>query len=249
MKYIIPPSRDIGCVAVNDDADESGLVARLRRADIILADLDGTDASAGLNFVLYSTGEPEFFLALKCWKWLFKSGYLYAKYRGKAESEIGKAFMDVFMRSEKHVQRIKDIFTQEFTKSLLYEGVPEFYDLLRGDLLRVYVSRNHEEVVKAFFRALAFNDYFAEEFDKKETVKKALDRFPYRKRFIVKGDTMHDEEMYDELKYWKDKKKRIEEVTYINIMSSPKYYNPRADINASRNHTALNMWIKSETKI
>ena len=243
MKYTIQPTKEKGWVALNEETDESSLAKKIREADIILADLDGTDTSSGYSLVLYSLNQPEFFSTIKFWKYLAKSAYLYAKKRKKSESEIWKNWINTFYRDKSHLKNVREMYTPKFANSELYKGVREFYDTLRGDALRVYVSRNLDEVIEAFSKTLAFNDFFAEQFNKKDSVKQILERFPHRKRFIVKGDTAEDEEMFDELKYWK-KVEQINDVYFINIANHERNYNPRADVNSSRNQLALAEWLK-----
>ncbi|GEM_PF-5542780 len=243
MKYIIEPTKELGWVGVDDSANQSGLVKRILTADTILSDLDGTDTSAAKQVFFDFIKDPKYFLNPKFLAWLACAGCNYLIYNQSAESKIASEFISKFLRHDQNLSRITAKYNQEFAKSTLYCGIEEFYGLLFKDSLKIYVSRNIKDVLHAYLLATKSNDAMAEQFDKKKSVEKIIKKYPNQKKFVVRGDTAEDQEMADYLKYLK-LKETIDDVVFINIAKNPRHYNSCADVNTSRNHKALNYWLK-----
>ena len=85
MRYIIKPTKELGWVAVDEGADESGLVKRIREADIVLSDLDGTDTSSAQGVFFEFLKESSYIFKPKFLLWALSAGAPYAKKGKKAE--------------------------------------------------------------------------------------------------------------------------------------------------------------------
>jgi len=102
----------------------------------------------------------------------------------------------------------------------------------------MYVTKTVHEIVIAFAQANAFDLIFAEVYDKAHLTQQIVEKFAHRRRYLVKGDTHHDEAMLDVL-YWHKKKRTIDDVVGINVCKDESRINPRFDINIGRDYQAL----------
>lgn len=247
MKYLIEPTKKLGWVSAENCANESELVKKILSADTILSDLDGTDTSAAKQVFFDFLKEPKYFLNPAFLAWLACAGgnYVVNVLHGQnAESQIAREFICKFLRQEKDLSRITSKYDEEFARSTLFSGIKEFYGLLPNNSLKIYVSRNIKDVLQAYMQATKSNEALSEQFDKKKSVEKIIKKYPNQKKFVVRGDTVEDEEMADYLKYLK-LKETIDDVIFIHVAKNSRHYNPRADLNTSRNHGALNYWLKN----
>lgn len=122
--------------------------------------------------------------------------------KGKAaESEIWKEYVDLFLRDEKALAEVQELFTLEYARRSLYPGVEEFCGLI-SDSQRFYVTRNIAEVVGAYASALHFNGFFPEAYDKEKPVEGYLRKHPEIQRYGVEGDSEEDAAMIEVLQFY-----------------------------------------------
>lgn len=242
MKYLTQSSMCNGWVATNKNTVESGLAKKIREADIILADLDGTDASPGEKLIFETLADDRYLFDRKTWKWTIESIQSFASDGMNSESKVWRAFVEQFLQNPKRLAQVKKKF-EKCANDTLYRGVPEFYDVLNPNSLKIYVTRNITEVVRAYANVLGFDYYFTGQFDKVKSAEELIEQFPDRKRFLVKGDSAPEQMMAEHLRELKHRGK-IEEVTYINVAKNLRRYNPTADVNTSRNQKSIAGWLK-----
>ncbi|MBI4141217.1 hypothetical protein HY485_05265 [Candidatus Woesearchaeota archaeon] len=249
MKLITPHSSRKSWIAIADDADESGLVKRIKQADIILSDLDQTDAFPAKELVLNFVMDGRNLFNRHLWHWFGTVGYLLYVEGKRAFNDATLSFTNSFIKTPRELTRIKKKYQQSYVTTTFYPGVLDFYKAL-PQALKIYVTRNIEEIAKPYAEAANFNYALQEQYDKKNAVDIVRKQFPERKRFIIRGDSSSEEIMATrcrELLIEEDLTKRIDDTLYINVAGSYRAQNPRADINVSINQTALAEWVRDFT--
>lgn len=243
MKFVVEPSSNGTWVAVKPGLIQENLVERLFNSDILVSDLDDTDApSPAKEIARNSLTSRSYLTNPKFWLWVLGTEYQLAKKGRNAESYRWSVFIRRFLRDPQKLARLSRQYTPEFVAPKLYQGVREFYDLLPW-VFKIYLTRNIKEVGEAFREAAGFNEVMAEQFDKQEGIQRVVKAYPERKRFVIKGDSAEDEAMLDVLNELK-RRGKIEEVTPIYIADSPNKLNPRFDINIGRDYNGLVRLIK-----
>lgn len=209
---------------------------RLSQADLLVADLDDTDAPSpakeiAKRFLMKREGavNPKF------WAWGLKTGLAFLQDGQKAESCAWENFLANF-RENGEVLKIINQFTPQSARQISYPGVGEFYQNLSCP--KVYLTRNVAKVANAFARTFGFSQIFAEEFDKKRALSQVCQAYPLARTFIVRGDSFEDAEIVQLLE---DKKRQgeIEDVVSICVCQELKQAAFLADIYTSRDQTLL----------
>jgi len=216
------------------------LSKRISTSDILVSDLCDTDAPSPLKKVaLSSLSKPEYWINPNFQKWNMKCIKNILKRKRKcSESQLGKQFIELFLRDQKILEEITKKYTPEFAESTFYPGVMEFYSLLPDDMIKFYVTRNIEEITQAYKQAAGFTAFMSEQFDKQKSMEELIKKHPERKRFILKGDSQEDEAALDCLKFSK-RNKRIDEVLSIFVTDHPCSVNNKFDINIGKDYTKL----------
>lgn len=123
--------------------------------------------------------------------------------KGKsAESEIWKEYVNLFLRDEKALAEVQELFTPEYARRSLYPGVEELCGLISNSQ-RFYVTRNIEQVVSAYASALHFDGFFPEADDKEKAVEDYVRKNPGIQRYGIEGDSEEDAAMIEVLQFYK----------------------------------------------
>lgn len=239
MKYIIEPSHDGVWVAIKSELKREDLVERLLSSDIMVSDLDGTDAPSPAKEIAYtSLKRPKYLSDPRFWLWCISTEYKLIKNGKNAESETWATFVEKFLRNPKELEKLKQKYTPEFVASKFYQGVIDFYRLMSPNMIKIYLTRNIKEVAEAYKQSASFDEVMAEQFDKENSIKRISHRYPERRRFVVKGDSPEDEQMLKVLIHGKQRGK-FNQVTSIYVADSANHLNPNFDINIGRNYKGL----------
>ena len=244
MKFIVEPSNNGIWVAIKPELEKEGLVERLLSSDILISDLDDTDAPSpakaiarnGLTTLTYLK-DPKY------WLWVLATGYTLAKNGKSAESEAWLRFVQRFLRNPKELEKLRRIYTSQFAASTFYPGVLDFYRLMPEEMIKIYVTRDILEVADAYKQAAGFNEAMSEQFDKKSSIREIVNKYPERRRFVLKVDSPEEESTLEFLVQSK-RLGKIDEVTSIWVTDSPHKLNPKFDANIPRNYNGLVQLIK-----
>lgn len=201
---------------------------RLEGADILLADLDETDAPSPAKKIARQIVTKT--LNLKSFAWLTQTVVAFLRNNQKAESGAWKNFLADF-RQNKDFQKALREFTPQEALRVSYPGVLEFYNSLSCP--KVYVSRNVSEVVSAFAQAFGFSQIFTEQFNKIEALPQIFQSYPDVKTIIVRGDSEEDGEV---VRFLEKKGKNVVSVCVCKRLGRNGF---PADILTSPNQTLL----------
>lgn len=239
MKYLLQPSRDFGCVTARDDAKEDDLVQRVLSADIVVADLDQTDAEPGKEMLLSVLINDKYFNDPRVWKWFFDAFQIWRKQENALEI-IWQAFIKDFISQPEELARIKRKYTAKYAKTTFYKGVQEFYEL-KKNAVKTYITRNKQEVAQAYRHAADFDLIIWEQFDKQKALEYILESYRNTKNFIIRGDSAKEAELVAHLKDLK-KYGKINDVVGICVAKNPETIDYSVwDIGVSRkNQKGLN---------
>ena len=244
MKLLTQYSSRKSWIAIADDADESDLVRRIRSTDIILSDLDKTDAYPGREVALSFLTNGRNILDRKFWNWAGTAGYLLYLEGKQAYNNVVLSFANLFVKTPSELTRIRKKYQESYVLTTFYPAVLDFYSAF-PKALKIYVTRNIKEIATAYAAGAHFNYAMPEQYDKKSAVDIIHQEFPDKKQYLVRGDTIEDQAMAQRLKEIKDDKS-IDDVVYINVAFNKRNMNQIADINTSRNQTALAEWVKGK---
>ena len=215
---------------------EERVLAKVRFCDIIISDLDGTDTkSTGVREVLRYTASH--LLNRDFLQWAWKAVRSYVSDDNICSAHLWHGFANRFLSNPAEKERLRRTYTPENASLLLYPGVPEFYGHFRA-AEKIYVTKTAYEIAVGFAAASNFDHVFADAYDKAYLVQRIVERFAHRRRYLVKGDTHHDEAMLDVL-CWYKKKGTIDDVAGINVCKNEDCVNPRFDINIGRDYRGL----------
>lgn len=241
MRHIIEPSNNRSWISINPHLEQSELMKRIKSSDILISDLDDTDAPSPAKSIAFSKlKETDYILNPKFWVWCLSTGYALLTKQKNAESETWKNFVETFLRDQKELDKIKNKYNPKYVNYSFYPCVKEFYNLLPEDMIKIYITRNVIEVGEAYKQGAGFDEVMAEQFDKEDSIKKVCEKYPNKKSFIIKGDSPEDEAIIDFLRFRK-RKDEIELITsiYVAKSSDEKEINPRFDINIGQNYEGL----------
>ena len=174
------------------------------------------------------------------WKWMLQTIQDYAT-NPEAESKAWKSFIETFLRNANELKKIQQKTTLQNAEKNLYRGIKEFYHLL-PNAEKVYITRNIMQIVNVYQQVLSFDHIFAESFDKINITEQLIQQISHT-RIIVRGNTKEEQKIADYLRELQ-KSRQIQTIVYINVAKTTRQYNPQADINTSRNHTAINEWLR-----
>lgn len=241
MKLITPHSSRKSWIAIADDTDESVLVQRIRNTDIILSDLDKTDAFPARELFVDFLNDKKHSMDRKFWLWMVAMGKFVYKEGRQAINSIAVSFTNNFLRNPEELERIAKKYTPEYAAQKFYPGVIDFYAAL-PNALKIYITRNIANIAQPYAEAANFHFVYAEQYDKAKSVDTIVSKFPNKKKYIVRGDSSEDDAMNQKLQEHQQQE-TIDYKVYINVAGSYRRTNPRADINTSRNQTALAAWV------
>jgi len=227
-------SGDSWLIINNPELTVASLRERFSRADILLADLDETDAPSpakeiAKKLIKRNALNPKFL------NWTFQTGWTFLREGRKVESVSWENLLRDF-RDDEEFQKVVSQYTPRFAQKISYPGVFRFYEIFPGE--KIYISRNVAKVVEAFAEVFSFSQIFAEQFDKKRAIGEIYDHNPWAKRFVIKGDSREDEEI---AQFLQEKRKRgeIKDVLSICVCQEASKGGFSADIYTSRDQTLL----------
>lgn len=238
MKYLLTTKNS--WLAAENETNESELVAKIKKSSLIISDLDGTDASAGQKLALEMMLSDKYATSRHMWKWTLQTIHDYAT-NPDAESKAWKSFVETFLRNPAELKRIERKITPKTAEKNLYSGIKEFYQQL-PNAEKAYITRNIRQITQAYQQALSFDFSFPESFDKISATKQLIQQTHHTK-IIVRGDTAEEQKIANYLRELQ-KDGQIQTLVYINITKTKRQYNSKADINTTRNHTAINEWLR-----
>ena len=234
MKFVIAPYDSVW-VAIKPHLKEDELVERLLGSDILVSDLDDTDATSSAKSIAFnrlktSYANPEFLF------WCLTTELRLAKKGRNAESESWSIFIEKFLRNPQVLKRLAETYNTEFAEKTLYPGVQEFYRMLPPEMIKIYLTRNIREIGEVYREVLGFHEVLPEAFDKRHAMEGILKNNPMIRRIILKGDSLEDEGALDFVLH-KHRKGELDGTTSIYVAKSPHQLNPHFDINIGRNYT------------
>lgn len=252
MRFIRKPERG-AWVAVRDDLvlgmteEEIKIILRNKFLDVQVwfADLDDSDArSPGKKLVKKAVGAKGRWLNPHYLCWVMGTAKALAEHGKRAESECWADYVNQFLRNEDVLTRIKELFTPKEVKGSLYPGVEEFYSLLPAD--KFYVTKNIEEVARAYANVLGFAGFFSEVEDKSRLVENFILDRPGILRYGVSGDSLEDEQMVDVLNFYY-RKRKIDQPTTLYRADKPtrEKMNPRFQVQIGKDRSGLVELLKS----
>jgi len=221
-------------VVTNPYGNPEDLIRRMYDADLMISDFDETDAPSPAKRIAYKSLLTPSYWSSRYLPWVFLTGFDLLLHGKGVESEAWYKFLRLI--PPKELERIKQEYTMEYARKRLYDGVPDFYQILPNSK-KVSMSRGIREFLEGFGKVLG-SEIKERSFDKRETTKTILRENPGKTRVILRGDSAEDRESAT---YLIDKKGRreLDDVVTVNVVKSRKDVDPFYDINTSRNHTAL----------
>ncbi len=245
MNFIIRPKNWSCCrksqnfwVLANGDFRAEHLHSRIIGSEVLITDLDDSIAQSPARIIAHTHSWRKFPGTPEYWFWVAK--YL-LKYLGDypgIESSAWKEYVERFLRTPEERMSAGEYFAPDFVSKLLYPGVRDFYSILPESMNKSCVTRNVEEVALRFTRPLGMNSVVAEAFYKPAIVELMVKTAPWRKKYLLVGDSVDDEEALDVLKSIK-KKGFIDFVFSIWVCKSPNDANEEFDISIGRNYSGL----------
>lgn len=221
-------------VWVPPETDHSELIKKFRDLSLCISDLDDTDAKSPAKKIALEMNH--FGLNPEYWAWVAKTGFGRLTKGKSDESKAWKEFVETFLRDQDELDRLQEKLTPDYVKNTLFPGVEEFYSLLPEDMIKIYVTRNIQEVGDAYGNVLGFEEVLAEQFDKEQAIRLISERYPERRRLALKGDSFEDEAILDFLNF-RLEKGEIDYALSIYVIESDA--NDRFDINIRQDYTGL----------
>ncbi|MFH1065778.1 MAG: hypothetical protein V1734_04715 [Nanoarchaeota archaeon] len=229
-------------IKAKHEDDLAGVAARLYHSDIILSDLDDTIAKSPAKKLAYSfLRRADMLFNSQFIAWCSKAVWKKAVHGKKAESELGKEFIEKFIMTQKD-KIIESIITPEYAESSLFPGIKELYSMLQN-ASKVIVTRTTEAIAEPYGNALGFDMMLDIQYTKKDSVDFVMDVFPDLKKYAVFGDSEEDEEMADYLRF-KLVKGEIDTLVSIHVAKSERKANLNFDCAIGRDYSALAELVK-----
>ena len=235
---ILTNKRRQNWILINPKISKNEIKLRLKNADLLISDIDDTDAPSPAKLMAYySLLNPKFFFNLKFQSWcLFTVKNLLSKGK-RAEGKVWRAFIDKFLNDSQRLNFYLKKFNISYIESLQYPGVKEFYEMIPR-AKKVYITRNIKEIAVLFQKINKFDDILCKQFNKIQAVTSVLKKAPDVQNIILKGDSEEDLELLEYLRDLVDKRK-ISNVLGIYVVPSIRRINLNFDINISRNYLGI----------
>ncbi|MDD4878241.1 MAG: hypothetical protein PHO02_04355 [Candidatus Nanoarchaeia archaeon] len=227
-------------IKAKHEGDLAGVAARLYHSNIILSDLDDTLAKSPMKKVAYGfLKRPDMLANPKFIAWCAKAAWKKAVKGKKAESELGREFVEKFLdgRERKKLEEKMSFDYMDELRESAFPGVFSFYSML-PNAMKIIVTRSIHEIAWAYRCALDFDFSMEEQYDKKKSVDFIMRVFPKLKRYAIFGDSAEDEEMVDYLRF-QLVKGSIDTLVSVHIAKSEKKANPDFDCSIGRNYSSL----------
>ncbi|MBI4139995.1 hypothetical protein HY483_03460 [Candidatus Woesearchaeota archaeon] len=232
----------------NGGFSDANLYSRIVESEVLITDLDESIAQSPARIIAQTHSLRKFPGTLEYWCWVAKYLFKYLGGDSNIESSAWKEYVSKFLRTPEERRSAGEYFTTDIVSKILYPGVRDFYCVLPESMKKSCVTRNIEEVALQFTRPLGINSVVAEAFYKSTIVELMIKAAPWRKRYLLIGDSSEDEEALDVLRSIK-KKGFIDFVLSIWVCKSPDDANKEFDISIGRNYSGLVEIIKNRRSI
>ncbi len=159
------------------------------QANLFIGDTDDSDCKSPAkvvafdpkNFIRYGPAYLEWFVGT----------IFHGMIKGKlAQSDRWYLFVEKFLSDPKRREELSQKFTKEYAKSMLFEGVVEFYQLL-PHAIKTRITRNIPEIVNTFAEILNTDEMYTYIKNKEDVTKEVLRKYTPT-TVIVKGDSEED---------------------------------------------------------
>lgn len=218
------------------------LASLIKLSDILVSDLDETAAKSPMKIAAKRMLRSPNILNPKFMRWCLKTGYALMKNGKKAESGAAKELIENFLSSKKQLSALQEWMTEEYAIKTIYNGALDFYSAL-PKAMKVFVTRSIPDIAYVYAKAAGFDFAMAQQFDKQESIKELMQKFPNNRRYVLIGDSEEDEAALDYLKFlWRYTK--VETLASVYVAKSERYINERFDINIGRDYTGLVALVK-----
>jgi hypothetical protein len=186
------------------------ILERMRHADCIVSDFDGTDVKSPLKIAaLHYLMNPSHFIDHpKLAVWAAKAPFTRLAKGKDAESALWYDFSSILGKDIRDV--VEDVRSglykkgkpQEAAMKYVLPGVQEFYTSLPSTE-KHYISRNFDAILEVFASALGIDEIHATE-DKAHALEEIITSKDH-KRYILRGDSHSDDEVLDVAEHYKKK--------------------------------------------
>jgi hypothetical protein len=234
-------TRNQGWLHIKDTWQD--LKNKILSSDLLVSDLDGTDAKSPAIYVASDAFRRERYLTnIDFLKWAVKSPLKLLAKGDVAESELWSEFVEKFLRNPVELDRVRDTFTPEFTASRLYPGLIEFYGMLNKKIKKIYSTRNIKEIAESYKIAVGFDEAIAEQNDNVKALEDICKRYPHKRRLIIK-ENYDDTNLIDYLEFLV-RNNHIDSYVTIFVTNSKSNLSPNFDINIGKDYTRLVQYLK-----
>lgn len=241
MKYLIEPHDGIW-VAVQDGMDEDSLRERILQADVCISDLDETDAESPAKRIVRN--DFLFRISDKNYRrWLWDTFRTLRQHGKQAQGECWREYVNLFLRDEDSLQRVRDLLTPEAVRESLLPGVEELYPLIPGE--SYCLTRNIEDAAKAYQAVLGYRAVFPEVYDKKEFMEHFVQENPHLQRYLVREDSMECNGILEVLRFY-ERNKKIEYSVGQFVADEPLDENHGFHIETGKDQTGLVELLRKE---
>ncbi|MBI5064909.1 hypothetical protein HZA97_01610 [Candidatus Woesearchaeota archaeon] len=201
MKQLISKNNNIW---VSSSLEEEVLREKILNCDAVLSDLDDTDTNPTAPIIIRQ-GIKRYFYRPEFITWWMKLTITNQILNRREQSDAWKLYSSKFIDAKER-KRIRKQLTPQRVNDLLFPGVKEFYSLITP-AYKTYVTRNLYEVGDAFGCVLGFDEIISGARNKEIAAAEFINAHPQFRKYLVKGDSHHDEGMIDALKFYQKKAK------------------------------------------
>lgn len=173
-------------VLVNNGITPISLANRIRSADLLISDLDDTDAPSPAMKVIMKTLPLQMFTP-KAYSWIVRA--LPKINSEESQYDLWHEYVCTFLSTPEAKEKIALQFNKFNTKLSLYEGVWSFYCNLPLQLPKHYVTRNILSISEAYSKANYMNAPVCDCSDKLTGVKSLLEQYTHIRSVVIKEDS------------------------------------------------------------
>ena len=98
-------------IIIPDDTNESDLIRRILVRDIIISDLDQTDAFPAKEVVVNFLRTGNHATDRGLWNWLIAAAYLFYDQGTKAYNDVAASFINTFLKNPREQERLAKKYT------------------------------------------------------------------------------------------------------------------------------------------
>ena len=241
MKFLIDPRHHRSLVATNRDLSRKELSDLVLRNDVVVADLDDCILPSPAKRLAYERlKDPLSYVNPLFIYWALTSARALAKDGKLAESDCWQKYIELFLDTEEKRKKAKQKVEELLEDGKLeeYPGAAKFFNLALKDTESYLLTRNIPEIAGIFKEKYRFSYAFSQAWNKQRlSVLFVLDT---RKKYLVVGDSVEDQKLVDQLKFYEGTM-GIERFTSIYVAESPdrRHLNENFTINIGRDYRGL----------